>query len=528
MRTVFARLVVLSAAGAVYKIYNSHATPTAQDYISFPQAPKRSIIFSSNAFNFITNQPAKQLNGTSSKQTITAQDTSYQSLSIFIKKNLSVGQLKEFISNGGDPFAYYGDIADPIFATIGWPLLYLTKNKNKAAVDCLLTYSQCNPWVKEDVNANNEFVKNRYDKSSDRDLLFYACLHGWNDIVIKLVTARPEVMQKTYKYNYYGVDSVLGLTLLKSNVALANELIDLGANVAKYTASQDKTTTLMGAAGIGDLALVKRILETKMVNVNAKNIVGNTALHYCIEENNELLIVDGEGEGDELLSPGKTPEVRYAILNLLLAHGANPVVHGMMNEAFPALLMRVGTFDLFKEMLNNFPEMIYMKTGRGATLLHAAAANSKEITEYMLQKLPHLLDEQDSNGYTPLMWAVRSGKKANVELLLQHGADPTVEAIGHREIMQFALAMIVKHALNDLHIANEADKYLKGKGMTVKQFRAKYPELTKLVLGQDSYVLDTASNIARTEEIKQLIDDAAKVYVKNANIMTKHSCKHIF
>ena len=55
--------------------------------------------------------------------------------------------------------------------------------------------------------------------------------------------------------------------------------------------------------------------------------------------------------------------------------------------------------------------------------------NARQVQD-LLAKDPTLINAQDLNGWTPVLWATDHGHRKVVVMLLEKGADPTVKASG--------------------------------------------------------------------------------------------------
>ena len=64
------------------------------------------------------------------------------------------------------------------------------------------------------------------------------------------------------------------------------------------------------------------------------------------------------------------------------------------------------------------------KSQQSTSLLHmAVAGNHIDTIKILLQDERVMIDDKDSDGFTPLQWAVKHGRSEIVELLLEHSAD---------------------------------------------------------------------------------------------------------
>jgi ankyrin repeat protein len=112
-----------------------------------------------------------------------------------------------------------------------------------------------------------------------------------------------------------------------------------------------------------------------------------------------------------------------ANLDLNDGHGATALaISAPAHEEIALLLIDAGA-----EI--NTKEGIYIDGVFGQTPLHYATARPK-LLKAMLNRKPQL-DVQDSNGATPLHWAVHVHSVAGVKMLLEAGADPQVKDNEH-------------------------------------------------------------------------------------------------
>lgn len=227
---------------------------------------------------------------------------------------------------------------------------------------------------------------------------------------------------------------------------------------------------------------VSRSLLDHGVDVNAVNHQGETALHLAIRNRQKTLtqlllargadvtLKDGKQAAPlELASKSGSKEIAHMLLEHDLQRQAQ---YGILDDA-----MRVAAFNdhcsLLKILLAKSSEkpqpdpegrnLLHISAYAGSqkclqclknrgfdlealdkqkrTCLHSAAAGSRArsrgVIDYLLEQG---LDpsQSDVNGWTPLLWAARAGNVANIQRLLDAGADSFYQ--GDREWIPFAIA----------------------------------------------------------------------------------------
>ncbi|KAL8365088.1 hypothetical protein RB595_004080 [Gaeumannomyces hyphopodioides] len=198
----------------------------------------------------------------------------------------------------------------------------------------------------------------------------------------------------------------------------------------KYT--EHGQTPLSWAAENGHEAVVKLLLATGRVDVDAKDNNGWTPLSWAAEKGHEavveLLLATGKIDVDAKDNNGRTP------LWWAAARG---------HEAVVKLLLATGKVD------------VDAKDNNGRTLLSWAAENGHEAVVKLLLAIGKIdVDAKDNNGRTPLSWAAENGHEAVVKLLLatgkvdvnakdKYGQTPLwwAAARGHEAVVKLLLAI---------------------------------------------------------------------------------------
>jgi ankyrin repeat protein len=158
-------------------------------------------------------------------------------------------------------------------------------------------------------------------------------------------------------------------------------------------------TPLSWAAGCGQEAVVKLLLETGQVDVDSKDQLKQTPLSRAAGRGQEaivkLLLETGQVDVDSKDWDGRTPLLTAAIGG---------------KEAVVKLLLETGQVNVESKNL------------KGRTPLSWAAGHGHEaVVKLLLETGQVNVDSKDENEWTPLLWAAYSGQEAVVKLLLETG-----------------------------------------------------------------------------------------------------------
>ena len=229
----------------------------------------------------------------------------------------------------------------------------------------------------------------------------------------------------------------------------------LWALLAAPVAAQPADPRLVDAVRDGDHGAVRKLLE-EPVDVNARQPDGATALHWAVYLNDletaERLIAAG-ARVDASNELGVTPlylaceNGNATLVRALLAAGATP--HAVLPSGETALMTaaRAGSVGAVRALLVHGADvqareateeqtaLMWAASQRHAgvveTLLHAGAdvhARSRVRPVVTAHSARTSSDGAvvvvEEGGFTPLLFAARSGDRASAELLLAAGADP--------------------------------------------------------------------------------------------------------
>ena len=212
-------------------------------------------------------------------------------------------------------------------------------------------------------------------------------------------------------------------------------LISFGANVnGKLTQLNDVLpiglTPIHAAAYSGSLEVL-RIFKENGGDLNVRDAVGQTPLHYCACDCRVVRALLGSG-ADPLL---KDLSGRSPLLDCLSAYrdyfdgrdyyGTEDLENGIDSEAF----LNIDKLSvILLSSMKNIKEVVFPM---GDTVLHLSILNChKAVNEYILENFDVDLNVRNAEGLTPLHVAAYSYKNEGwpTELLLNKGANPFISS----------------------------------------------------------------------------------------------------
>ncbi len=226
-------------------------------------------------------------------------------------------------------------------------------------------------------------------------------------------------------------------------------------------------TSLVESAKLNDLASVKALL-TNGVDANSSNADGSTALHWAVLRNNDEMV-------DSLISAGANPNPanEYGATPLWLAcnNKSDEMIQRLLDAgADPNASMWSGESPLMKCSLTGATNAVAALLKAGAyvdavesvqgqsALMWAAAKGHSDVVRLLIDngadisvktiatadKLPHSCNtcewKKSSGGFTPLLFAARSGDIATIRLFMEAGADPNESTLEHGNSLVIAAA----------------------------------------------------------------------------------------
>ncbi|KAL6407045.1 hypothetical protein AUP68_09866 [Ilyonectria robusta] len=174
---------------------------------------------------------------------------------------------------------------------------------------------------------------------------------------------------------------------------------------------------LGAAARSGNEDIVRLLLTVPGADKNAKDIAGETPLHYAVRGGHErivrLLVTEFGADKNAKDIIGRTP------LHFAAGEGYEDVVRLLVTE-----------FGADKNVNNSF----------GETPLHYAAwGNDESIVRLLVAGLGADIDAKDNDGCTPLHFAAIWDHKGIVSLLIELGADTHAENVLGKTPLDFAI-----------------------------------------------------------------------------------------
>lgn len=178
---------------------------------------------------------------------------------------------------------------------------------------------------------------------------------------------------------------------------LVTEIVNLFPEMAAQPNPRDGCLPLHAAASLGDINVLRVILNKHPQAVSVPNLKGKIPLHYAVREG------------------------RLAIVNLLL--NENPQTSFCVTRKLKLPLhyaVSEGYFKISKLLLSYNPEGIRAVTSKGKIPLHFAARwGCRDILECMLKQYPDLAQCLDWHGLLPLHDAARAGQTETGKLLIK-------------------------------------------------------------------------------------------------------------
>jgi ankyrin repeat protein/nucleoside phosphorylase len=193
-------------------------------------------------------------------------------------------------------------------------------------------------------------------------------------------------------------------------------------------------TLLLWAARRGKIAIVKVLLASRKIDVNARDKNAQTPLSWAARNGHsevvKLLLAHGGIEVDVKDSQGQKPLSQAAmfgyseVVKLLLAHGGIEVdVKDSQGQTPLSQAAMFGYSEVVKLLLAHGGIEINLKDKEcGRTPLSwAATSGHSEVVKLLLEHGGIEVDMKDSQGQTPLSQAAMFGYSEVVKLLLAHG-----------------------------------------------------------------------------------------------------------
>jgi ankyrin repeat protein len=188
---------------------------------------------------------------------------------------------------------------------------------------------------------------------------------------------------------------------------------------------------LVEAVKNADKSAVLLLLQQQRVDVNRPGLDGTTALHWAAEQDNAemaRLLLRAGANASATNRYGVTPlyaaclNGSTAMIELLLEAGIDPNTT-VAGETALMTAARTGTVDALKTLLTHGADVNAKEPGQRQTALMWAAAENHASAVQLLVQHGADLKARSATGFTPLLYAVRTGSFDAVKGLLAAGAD---------------------------------------------------------------------------------------------------------
>jgi uncharacterized protein len=234
------------------------------------------------------------------------------------------------------------------------------------------------------------------------------------------------------------ISSTLFAAADRNCIDLATVLLDEGASVD----ARDRTGArpLSKAARSGHLEMVDLLLQ-RGAPVDARDLAGATALYVAAERGQAIVVqrlLDNGADTDLRGRSGTSPLAaaafagRNQVVKMLLAHGADARAADDTGKPPIVYAAASGSLDIVRQLLTKDID-VNARYANDLTLLmwasgpdqSVAEAQAVEVVSYLVDAGAHI-DDRDDRGRTALMTAAEGNHGEIVQLLLKHGADPSL------------------------------------------------------------------------------------------------------
>ena len=234
------------------------------------------------------------------------------------------------------------------------------------------------------------------------------------------------------------VSSTLFAAADRNCIDLATTLLDHGASVD----ARDRlgARPLSRAARSGHLKMVDLLLQ-RGAPIDARDLSGATALYVAAERGQVAVVqrlidkgADAKLKGRSGTSPLAAAAFagRNQVVKMLLAYGADGQVADDTGKPPIVYAAASGNLDIVRQLLTQGLD-VNARYANDLTLLMWASGPDQSVAEAQALELVSYLvdagariDDRDDRGRTALMIAAEGNHAEIAQLLLKHGADPTL------------------------------------------------------------------------------------------------------
>lgn len=226
-----------------------------------------------------------------------------------------------------------------------------------------------------------------------------------------------------------------------------------------------RESDLLAAAIDGDVERVKVILKNSAIDVNQRNIKGQTPLHLAAYHGHESVVnvlldcgadLHLKDDASDTALHSATYKSHKSIIEQLLNSGACVDPQNNNFQTPLHIAAHNGCLTIVQLLLSHGAD-IRLKNRFGKTSLHLAACNGHAKVVALLLMLGADVNIRDDEGSTPLHMAVHGKHKETFALLLISGADPNQQNKGGQTPLCLAVKnrcsplvdLLLEHGAND-------------------------------------------------------------------------------
>lgn len=273
-------------------------------------------------------------------------------------------------------------------------------------------------------------------KISQNDLNQALCLAAQNSQsqtarVLLANGANPEALVKMKSTTKNHV-TALHNAILANDCKMVKLLLDAGATPTAISAMQlksSKETALHFAARQGYKEIVELLVERHAELVNVGDDEGRTPIFYAMYYGHKdvvQLLLENAAEIQTSFLATAVVRNHIDVVEVLLKHHSDLIPQDdTQNQTSLLFAISKGYIDIAEVLLQHGARIEYLPQEKQYSPLHLACISGNINTVTFLLSKKANVNIEDSNGITPLHYAVRRGQENIVKSLLEHGADFT-------------------------------------------------------------------------------------------------------